>query len=142
MSIFLSLSVAVLLCLYFGARRKAQIVTRKNKELSNAVYLETWGLPSNLYTTAYSGVETASVQVDINNKFNEIKENHSYVEDCMDDATRAYLDTLQVTASSIGDNNTDYEEEPDEVVAAMELYEELNNYSDDDEYSLKLYEES
>ncbi len=133
MSIFLSLSVAVLLCLYFGARRKAQIVTKKNKELSNAVYLETWGVPSNLYTTAYSRVETASVPADINNEVNEVKEKHSYVEDCMDDATLAYLDTLQVTASSIKDNNTDYEEESYEIVAAMKMYEELENYSDEDE---------
>ena len=56
----------------------------------------------------------------------------------MDDATLAYLDTLQVTASSIeDDNNTVYEEEADEVVAPMEMYEASEHYSEEDEQFLK-----
>lgn len=136
MTVILSLSVVVLLCLYVGARRKNRVVTKKNKELSNAVYLETWGVPSNLYSTAYSGLETASASQpaeNVNEK-NEQNKKQSYIEDCMDDATLAYLDTLQVTASSIeDDNNTVYEEEADEVVAAMEMYEASEHYSEEDE---------
>ncbi|MGE7843639.1 hypothetical protein ACQKNX_23020 [Lysinibacillus sp. NPDC093712] len=114
MLLILSLLVIVLSSLYAGAKRKARILTNKNEELTNIVHLETWGVPSNLYSGIYNR-QSGESKEDVITMVE--KQGSVYVEDCMDDAALAFLNSLEVTASNIEESN-----EINEYEEAMELY--------------------
>ncbi|MDD1504884.1 hypothetical protein PVA17_19275 [Lysinibacillus sp. CNPSo 3705] len=100
MSLFFTIFVVVMSSLYLGAKRKIRILKKKTEELSNVVHLETWGVPSNLYSDIYKTENISSV-VPVDNSNSEVEEEKPvYVEDCMDDATLEFLNSLTVTTSN------------------------------------------
>lgn len=113
MLLILSLLVIVMSSLYVGAKRKARILSNKNKELTNVVHLETWGVPSNLYSGIYNRKSEESKESAIM----KVEEQDSvYVEDCMDDAALAFLNSLEVTVSNIETTN-EIEEDMDDFMS-------------------------
>ncbi len=125
MLLILSLLIIVLSSLYAGAKRKARILTNKNEELTNVVHLETWGVPSNLYSGIYNRQAGESKE----NVITMVEKQGSvYVEDCMDDAALAFLNSLEVTASKIEESN-----EINEYEEAMELYYTDENFNEAEE---------
>jgi len=134
MVLILSLLVIVMSSLYIGAKRKAKRLTKKTEELSNVVHLETWGVPSNLYSDVYKTENIASV-VPVDNINTKVEEqNPIYVEDCMDDAALAFLSSLEVTASSVDNKqNMRSEDESEEMYEVMKMYEAVENFNYEEE---------
>lgn len=99
MSVILTILVIVMSSLYLGEKRKARVLTKKTEELSNVLHLETWGVPSNLYSDIYNQKNIASVLP--MRKSNPVVEENTpkYVQDCIDDATLTFLNSLEVSAS-------------------------------------------
>ncbi|MFJ8519464.1 hypothetical protein [Lysinibacillus xylanilyticus] len=150
MSLFLTILVVVMSSLYVGAKRKERVLKKKTEELSNLVHLETWGVPSNLYSGIYKTENISSI-VPADNSITKVEEKKPvYVEDCMDDAAQAFLDSLIVTASHVvNEQNMQIEDDManfDEAIKMYEAAESFNNleeqFIDPDDWELSVTEQN